>query len=664
MTDDLRAAYKARFACDLAPERYELVAWLDEATPDRRVFLKTLGGGLLFLVRVEAQGEVVPVRVQVTDEGRYRAFTGKMEMGQGTRTLLTQAFAEELGVPLDHVTLVMGDTQICPDDGGTWASLTTPQTVPVIRQAAAAVRAARTGQPADVVAPGRWTTLGVSTPNVDGVAIVTGAKVYPSDVRVPGLLHASIVRGPGHVSSLQSLDARAAQAMPGVRLIREGHLLAALASDPATARAARDRITARWSATTLTPQGEWPDLYKRTAEAPVEQPQARYPPLLRRGDAAATLAAVPSARRRATSYHVAPIAHVPLEPRAAVAQWDGTTMIVHSGTQAPFLVRQEVARALKLGEAQVRIIVHDAGGAFGGKQRGECDVEAARLARLSGAPVRVAWTREEEFTCSYTRPAGVVEVESAIDDTGRLSALRFANYNSGASGLVPPYDIPHHWIGFHRTKSDVRQGSYRALAAVANTFARESHMDEWAHALGVDPIAFRLRHVGDARLREVMTRTADRFGWTQAGATAGTGRGVGFSCALEKDARLALCVEVETAGPDVRVRRMVATGDFGAALNPDALQNLMTGALLQGLGGALWEQVRFDTTTQRTRSLADYRVPRFRDLPTLDVEILDRRDTPPAGAGESPIVLPAPAIAAAIFSLTGERQRRLPLAGR
>lgn len=660
MSEDLRGTYKARFAGDLAPERYELIAWPDSLTPDRRDFLRAIGGGLLLVVQVQAQGGLIPVRVQVTDDGRYRAFTGKMEMGQGARTLLTQAFAEELGVPVDRVSLVMGDTQLCPDDGGTWASLTTPQTVPVIRGAAAAVRASRTGQAAALTPPDRWTTLGTSAANVEGRAIVTGAKLYPSDVRVPGLLHAAIVRSPGHTATLQSFERGGADALPGVRILRDGDLLAVLAPDPTTARLARARVLARWATTPLTPQGDWPAMYRRTAEVPTEQPRARYPPLLRRGDADAVLAATGASRRRSATYGVAPIAHVPLEPRAAVAVWDGTTMTVHSGTQAPFLVRQEVARALKLPEAQVRIVVHDAGGAFGGKQRGECEVEAARLARLSGAPVRVAWTREEEFTCSYTRPAGVIDVESAVDADGRLTAMRVSNYNSGASGLMPPYDIPHHWIGFFRTHSDVRQGSYRALAAVANTFARESHMDEWAHALLVDPVEFRLRHITDARLREVITRTAARFGWARAAAR--PRRGIGFSCTLEKDARLALGVEVEMAGRDVRVQRLVATGDFGAALNPDALQNLMTGAILQGLGGALWEQVHFEEAGQRTRTLASYRVPRFRDLPTLDIQVLDRRGVPSGGAGESPIVLPAPALAAAIFRATGQRRRHLPMA--
>ncbi|AMY08971.1 Nicotinate dehydrogenase subunit B [Luteitalea pratensis] len=668
MAEDLRAAYKRRFDEDLEPETYTVVDALGDLTPDRRAFLKALGGGMLLLVTVRAQGVDVPVRVQVSDDGTYRAFTGKMDMGQGSRTLLTQAFAEELGVPLDRVVLVMGDTRLCPDDGGTWASITTPVTVPVIRKAAAAVRAVRAATPDGLVAPAAWRTLGQSVPNVTGLAIVTGAKAYPSDRRVPGLRQAAVVRSPNHKATLKTFDASAAERLPGVRVLRDGDLLATVAGDMATARRAAALVTAEWTPESLTPQGDWVALFRKTAVEPVEQPRARYPPLLRRGDVVAGLAG--AVARQSSVYQVAPIAHVPLEPRAAIAEWNDDGVTVHSGVQAPFLCRQEVAKALDVPETRVRIVAADSGGAYGGKQRGECEVEAARLSRLAGAPVRVAWTREEEFTCSYARPAGLLDVESGVDAGGRLVAMRFANYNSGAAGLAPQYDIAHHWVGFYRTQSDVRQGSYRSLAAVANNFALESHMDEWAATLGLDPVAFRLRNITDARLREVIERSAARFGWKADAAArksaptrerTGSRRGVGMSCNLEKDARLALFVEVEVSGTDVRVVRMVATGDFGAALNPDALQNQMTGAIIQGLGGALWEQVTYDGTTQRTRRLSEYRVPRFRDLPDLDVQLIDRRDIEPAGAGESPITLTAPALAAAIFDATGERRRSLPL---
>lgn len=670
MAEDLRIAYKRRFDEDLEPETYTIVDASGDLTPDRRAFLKALGGGMLLLVTVRAQGVDVPVRVQVSDEGTYRAFTGKMDMGQGARTLLTQAFAEELGVPVQRVTLVMGDTRLCPDDGGTWASITTPLTVPVIRKAAAAVRAARESTPDALVAPGAWRILGQSVPNVTGRAIVTGAKVYPSDRRVPGLRHAAVVRGPHHKATLKAFDATATERLAGVRVVRDGDLLAAIAGDMTTARRAAALVTAEWAPEALTPQSEWAALFRRTAVEPVEQPRARYPPLLRRGDVVVGLAA--AVRRLSAVYEVAPIAHVPLEPRAAIAEWHDDGVTVHSGVQAPFLCRQEVAKALEVAEARVRVVASDSGGAYGGKQRAECEIEAARLSRSTGAPIRVAWTREEEFTCSYTRPAGLIDVESGIDADGRLVAIRFANYNSGAAGLMPQYDIPHHWVGFYRTQSDVRQGSYRSLAAVANNFALESHMDEWAAALGVDPVEFRLRHVADSRLREVIERSATRFGWSSRSAAAptaardasGSRRGAGMSCNLEKDARLALFAEVEVSRAGVRVLRMVATGDFGAALNPDALQSQMAGAIIQGLGGALWEHVAYDATAQRTRRLRDYRVPRFRDVPDMDVQVLDRRDVEPAGAGESPITLTAPAVASAIFAATGQRRRALPLTPR
>ena len=657
MADDLRTSYKRRFEETLEPERYEILDLLGTLTPDRRAFLKALGGGLFFLVTARAHGQDLPVRVQVAADGSYRAFTGKIEMGQGARTLLTQAFAEELGVPVDRIQLVMGDTLLCPDDGGTWSSLTAPQTVPVIRQAAAAVRSARTGGSDALTDPAGWKVLGTPTPRVDGASVVTGAKKYPTDVAPAGVLHGIVVRSPHHRASLVSFDAATVKDTPGVRVVRDGDLLAVVGPDRAAARDAAGRVTAEWKAEPLTPQEDWPALFKKEATPPVEQPKARYPPLLLNGDVGAALDA--AHRRRTSSYWLPPIAHAPLEPRAAVAAWDGDTMTIQSGVQAPFLVQQEVAKALGIPPARVRIIAMDSGGAFGGKQRGECEVEAARLARLAGAPVRVAWTREEEFTCSYTRPAALIEIESGVDAAGRLVAMRFANYNGGAAGLASPYEVPHRWIGFYRTRADVRQGSYRALAAVGNAFARESHMDEWAADLKADAVDFRLRHIEDARLREVVERTAARFGWRRA--RSGSGRGVGMSCTIEKDARLALFVEVETEGTSVRVRRMTATGDFGAILNPDGLRNQMTGALIQGLGGALWEQVTFEGTRQATRRLAHYRVPRFSDLPAMDVQFIDRRDVAPAGAGESPITLTAPAIAAAVFAATGVRHTRLPI---
>jgi isoquinoline 1-oxidoreductase len=657
VADDPRSAYKRRFERELEPERYEVCELLEELAPDRRRFLETLGSGILYLVSVRAQDQVLPARIQIADNGHVRAFTGKMEMGQGSRTLLAQAVAEELRVPVERVSLVMGDTALCPDDGGTWASLTTPQTVPVLRAAAAAVRAKRTAGGEALTLPRDWKALGQSAPKAGGTDVVTGRLRYPSDLKREGMLHAVVVRNPAVHGALVNFDGEAASRLPGVKVVREGNLLAALSTDARTAREAARLIRAEWKSEPLPAIGEWAARFRQTAVEPVEDKDARYPPLLRQGDSAAGLAA--GAKRLRSEYWVTPIAHVPMEPRAALAEWRDGVMTVDCGVQAPFLVRQEVAKALGLPERSVRIVVHDSGGGFGGKQRGECEVEAALLARSAGAAVKLQWSREEEFTCSYSRPAGLLEVESAVDGAGKFTGMRFANYNAGAAGIRPQYEIPQHWVGFYRTKWFIRQGSYRSLAAVANNFARETHMEEWAAELKMDPLEFRLRNITDVRLREVLERTAERFGWGKS--RQGNGRGFGLSCNLEKDARLALFVELEAAATGPRVVRMVATGDFGAALNPDNLLNQMTGALIQGMGGALWEQLLFDGEKQRTRRLSQYRVPRFRDLPAMDVRLVDRREVEPAGAGESPITLTAPAIGAALFAATGVRHRRLPM---
>ena len=323
MAEDLKRLYKRRFEEELEPERYEIFDLLQDLTPDRREFLTSLGGGLFFLVTVRAQGpqsQDVPVRVQISDDGTYRAFTGKMEMGQGSRTLLTQAFAEELGVDVDKVQLVMGDTLLCPDDGGTWSSLTSPQTMPVIRQAAAAVRAARAGGTDALTGPANWRTLGASVPNVDSRAIVTGGKTYPTDVSTPGMLHAAIVRSPHHRATLTSYDAGAAEKIPGVRVLRDADLLAVVAADRAI------------GATRGQPRDGGVDA--RAAHvgrrlAVIVQEDGR-----RAGGAAAcAVPGAPRARRRdhgprrwprserSSSYWLSPIAHVPLEPRAAVAEW-------------------------------------------------------------------------------------------------------------------------------------------------------------------------------------------------------------------------------------------------------------------------------------------------------------------------------------------------------
>jgi isoquinoline 1-oxidoreductase len=616
----------------------------------RRDFLRMLGCGALLTLPV--RGAERPVRVRLAEDGLYEAFTGKIEMGQGARTLLTQAVSEELGVPVERIRLIMADTGLVPDDGGTWASLTTPETVPAIREETAAFA----GHP--VTDPARWKVLGTSVPPLHGPDSVTGALRYCSDVRIEGMLHGRIVRPDAYRAKLTSFDDSEARALAGVQIVHEGDLLGVVARDPQTAVQAAGLIKAHWQADPLPPVDTLIESFRAKAVAPVEVKDTRYPPLIRAGDVEAGLA---SARRTlSASYWAPPIGHAPLEPRAAVAEWRDGVLTVDCGKSTPFLVRAELARSLGIPESKIRVRVSMPGGAFGCKQRSECELEAAILARAAQATVRLAWTREEEFWVGYARPAGVVNVESGVDSEGRLVAWRFRNYNAGAPGLRPPYEFPHMSNEFWRSESPFRQGSYRALAATLNNFARESHIDEWAHTLQRDPLDFHLAHTGDARLKEALERAGERFGWGKR--KAGNGVGYGLACNIEKGARLALFVETEGKGAGLMLRRAVAVGDFGAVLNPDNLRNQLQGGIIQGIGGALWEQLQFDSRNQLTRRLSQYRVPRFQDVPDISVELIDRRDVPAVGAGESPITLPAPAIANALFSATGERRRSLPLA--
>jgi CO/xanthine dehydrogenase Mo-binding subunit len=610
---DLRRQYIDEWAdCDTPGYRFELT----------RRELACAGLGWLFTL-TRAQGAETVARLHVADDGTVTVFTGKIEMGQGARTIVTQAVAEEMHVPPARVRVVMGDTELTPDDGGTWASLTTPQTIPVIRKAAAAAYA---GVP---VAPKDWKVCGTSLPPVRGHDIVTGAMKYAGDFTRPGMKHGKIVRPPAYRATLRSVSGAS---------VRSGDLAGVVADTPAAAARLAAQVKAEWHAEDLPPER-----YRDKSVPPKAGEGGRYPSLIVAGDVQSGLKA--SARVHEAQYTLPNIAHVPLEPRSAVAEWNDGRLTVWSGAQAPFLVRKELATAFRIPETDVRVIVVEPGGAYGGKQRGEVELEAARLARDAGAPVKLSWTREEEFTCSYCRPAAVVEVAAGVDAKGRVHALWHRNYNSGAAGLMPPYPIPHYSCEFHRSESPLRQGSYRSLASVANTFARESMMNELAALNGIDALEYRLRNLSDERLKHALQRAGERFGWGR--------RKGGLACTIEKDARLALFVEME----GVRVRRAVMAIDPGAILNPDGLRSQCEGGIVQGIGGALFEHLTHDARRITNAKLASYRVPRFSDTPEIDVILIDRRDIAGAGAGEAPITLVAPAIAAAL----GGTRRSLPL---
>ena len=450
------------------------------------------------------------------------------------------------------------------------------------------------------------------------------------------MLYGRILRGPSARAKLVSVDTTAASKMPGVIVVRDGDFVGVAARDERAAEKALASIDAKWSEDPLTAPPPEAGVANFTVEHGSQIVRANY--------------------------EVAYIAHVPLEPRAAVAQWEGAKLTVSTGTQVPFGVRSELARAFGLPETDVRVLMPDMGSGYGGKHTGECAVEASRLAKAAGKPVKLIWTREEEFQWGYLRPAGTIRVESGVTADGRITAWTFTNFASGPAGLKSPYEMAENAKAekYVEVPSPLREGSYRGLASTANHFARESHMDEMAAKIGMDPLEFRLKNLNNDRLQAVLHAAAERFEWAKQKAT--PSRGFGLACGVDKGGHVACFAEVAVSpSREVKVERVVVAWDCGAIVNPNHLRNQVEGATVMGLGGALFEEIEHSDGKIHNPRLSQYRVPRFTDIPKIDVILIDRRDIPSAGAGETPIVGIAPAIANAIHSATGLRIRSMPL---
>jgi isoquinoline 1-oxidoreductase len=694
------------------PERYELREDLGGVfAVTRREFLGAAGAGLLFSVAPpppahaqRADGERLEARLFLGEDGLVTVFTGKIEEGQGARTELAMAAAEELGLPLERVRVVTADTSRTPNDGTTAGSRTTPGTVPLVRKAAAAARellrtaaarqwnvdraelevrdggvaqgglifryrdlaaapelaaAYKDAPPADTPlrAPAEWRVLGAPHHRVDAREIVTGRHRYPSDIVRPGLLYGRVLRPPSYGASLESVDLAPARKIQGCVVVRDGDFVGCVAPTGFDARKALEAVaaTARWK-TAAHPSDDV--LFEHLRRHAVDDARARRQ---LRGSIEQGLAE--SALRRTAAYRVAYVQHAPMEPRAAVAEWDSDgRLTVWAGTSNPFRVAQQLAEAFRVAPDRVRVIVPDMGGGFGGKHTGEAALEAARLAREAGRPVKVQWTRAEEFTWAYFRPAALIEVEAGLA-AGAIVAWDFTNYNSGASALDTPYRIPHTRVRFLESESPLRQGSYRCLAATANNFAREAFTDELAEAAGRDPLEFRLAHLENERLKNVLLAAAGRFRWEERRKNRRPGRGVGLACGTEKNSVVATCVEMEVDRDTGTVKpvEIVEAFECGAILNPANLQAQVEGCILMGLGPALREEVRFGDGRLLNARFSAYRVPRFADAPRTEVILLDRRDLEPAGGGETPIIAVAPAIANAVYDAAGERVRSMPV---
>ncbi len=616
----------------------------------RRSFVKGLGAGLLLAVSFPTMAQEsgahalggffgsgapnLAARIHFGKNGTITVLAGKVEGGQGARAELSQAAAEELGVPVSQVQMLLADTSLVPDDGITAGSGTTPRTVPAVRRGAASARnlliafacAQWKVEPATVeMQDGKlihaatkrscsymdlakstkapklfqqaipsdvkltpvndWKVLGTQVLRPNARSIVMGAHKYPSDIARPGLLYGKVLRAPAYGAKLISIDLARARAMRDVIVVEDDSFVGVVAATTFRAEAALAAIsgTAKWGA--APPQPSSKDLFnylQQNAEGGV--PQNPFANELATG----------KAMHRA--YHVPYIQHAPLEPRAAVAEWSGGRLMVWTGSQNPFGVRRELANAFHLDEDSVRVVIPDFGAAFGGKHTGEYAVEAARLARGAGKPVSLRWTRAEEFTWAYFRPAAVIEAEASLDAQGKIATWHFININSGPNAVDTPYSVGRKNCQFVPSRPPLRHGSYRALAATANNFAREVFMDELAAAAGTDPLEFRLAHLENPRLRAVLQKATDEFHWQERAKNKSADIGIGMACGTEKGSYLAACVEVELDRPQnkLKVRHVCQAFECGAIVNPANLLSQVQGAIIMGMGAALREEMQFE----------------------------------------------------------------------
>jgi isoquinoline 1-oxidoreductase len=680
---------------------------------DRRSFLKLVGGGIVVLVRLPsdalAQRRGYPTDInaylRIGEDGLVTVFSGKIEMGQGVMTSLAQMAAEELGVALDSVHMVMGDTDLCPWDMGTFGSMTTRFFGPAVRAAAAQARlvlmqlasetlgaprgrlvvengvVAVKGEPARKVtygalakgraiastvdekavlrAVGEFIVMGRSPRRLDGVDKVTGAGKYAGDIRLPGLLCARVLRPPAHGATLARVDTSEAAKLPGVTVVNQDGLVAVLHEDPEAAEAALARLRPEWDA--APPGADTEGIFEELlGKAPA--PEVRDG----KGDVEAARAA--ATRIIESTFHKGYVAHSTIEPHVSTARFEAGRLTVWAATQTPFPTKDHLAQALGLEAKNVQVLTPYVGGGFGGKSAGRQTEEAARLAKITGRPVQVAFTRAEEFFYDTFDPASIVKVASAMDADGRITLWDYEVYFAGDRAADLFYAVPStrrrvygSWGGAAAGAHRFGVGPWRAPGANMNVFARESHVDVMAAHAQVDPVEFRLRNMGDERMRRVLQEAAKAFGWTPAAAP--SRRGWGVACGVDSGtyATLAVQVKVDSATGMVKVERVVCAQDMGVVVNPDGATMQVEGCVTMGLGYVLREEVRIEGGKVLDENFDTYEIPRFSWLPRIETVLVKNDALAPQGGGEPAIVPMGAAIANAVFDATGARLYRLPM---
>ena len=685
-------------------------------TLSRRQFLQTIGGGIIVFFTVgdvrAAPGRRAGGRepldfnayLRIGEDGRVTCFTGKIEMGQGIITSLAQMLADELDVSLESVDMVMGDTDLCPWDMGTFGSRSTRFFGPPLRAAGAEARAVllelasehldvprdrlqvenglvfdkknadrrvtygqlakgkvierHVEQEAVLKAESEFKIMGESYNRQDAAEKVTGKAVFAGDIRVPGMVYAKILRPPAHGARLKSVNTSVAEKVPGAQIVRDGDLIAVLHKTPDVAQKALEEIEAEWEV----PEAQVDDetIFDHLVSS---APRGRV--VERDGNIATgeRLADTMVEETYLNNY----VAHAPIETHTALAQVQGNKATVWASTQTPFGLQDDIAGALRIPPENVRVITPFVGGGFGGKTRNLQGVEAARLAKLANRPVQVAWTRAEEFFYDTFRPAAVVKIKSGITESGTIVLWDYAVYFAGQRGSDQFYDVPHFQTAVHEERRGgtsphpFATGAWRAPGNNTNTFARESHIDIMAAKADMDPVEFRLKNLKDERMIGVLKAVAKKFRWTSS--TQPSGHGCGVACGIDSGTYVATMAEVavdESTGK-VQVKRVVCAQDMGLVINPEGAKLQVEGCITMGLGYALTEEVHFKGGEIFDLNFNTYELPRFSWTPQIETVLVRTGDLSPQGGGEPAIIVMGGVIGNAVFDATGARLFQLPM---
>jgi len=700
-------------------DQYSGLEFLEEPSDlqiSRRDFFKVAGSGIFVLFTIgdplfaqQRQGSRVPTDfnayLKIGEDGRVSCYVGKIEMGQGVVTSLPQMLADELDVQLDSVDIVMGDTDLCPWDVGTFGSLSTRSFGTSLRAAGAEARQMllelgseqmkiaadnlvtedgfvvdkmnkqhrlsyaqlakgkkierhATGKVA-IKKPSEFKVMSKALTRRDAQEKVTGTAKYTGDIRLPGMLYAKVLRPPAHGAKLIDVDVSEAGKMKDVQVIKEGDFVAVLHKYPDVAEEALSKIKAKFDQ----PKSDLDDksIFDHLLKVAPEGRSVAKAGDLKAGESESKTVIE-------ETYFNDYVAHSAIEPHAAMAKIEGDKATVWASTQNPFTCKEEIAKELGFPPQNVRVITPFVGGGFGGKTTNLQAAEAARLAKLTGKPVQVAYTRKEEFFFDAFRPAAIVKIKSGVTDKGKMSLWEYRVYFAGERGSQLFYDIPNHsttgynssWVG-PAGSHPFATGPWRAPGNNTNSFARESQIDSMAAKAGIDPVEFRLQNMVDKRMIRVLKAAAEKFRWKPGKVP--SGRGFGVACGVDAGTYVASIAEVEVdkSTGKVQVKRVVCAQDMGVVINPAGATIQMEGCIMMGLGYALTEQVHFKGGEILEANFDTYQIPRFSWLPRIETVIVDNVELDPQGGGEPAIIVMGGLVANAIYDAVGVRMHQLPM---